>query len=125
MDLERLSIYNNILLYDSRLYLEICHEGHQGIMKCRRRAQRHFWLPGYSKEIADHINRCNVCIMHCQVKHQPMYKAKRPSKPWKVLGSDILVFDNKYYLIAIDYYTKWIECLVSVFSIWYTQRYQV
>ena len=115
---KRLSIYNNILLYDSRLYipkslrlqyLEICHEGHQGITKCRRRAQRHFWWPG--KEIADYISRCNVCIMHGQVKHQPMYEAEMPSKPWEVIGSDILVFINEYYLIAIDYCSKWIECL--------------
>ena len=28
-----------------------------------------------------------------------------------MIGSDILVFDNECYLIAIDYYSKWIQCL--------------
>ena len=117
---ERLSIYNNMLLYESRLYipkslrlqyLEICHEGHQGITKCRRRAQRHFWWPGYSKDISDFVNKCNVCIMHTQVKHQPMQEAELPSKPWEVIGSDIFVFEDDLYLLVIDYYSKWIEAV--------------
>lgn len=117
---ERLSIYDGLIMYDSRLYipkslramyLEACHEGHQGITKCRRRAQRHFWWPGVSKDISDYVTSCTVCIMHTQVKHQPMHESELPCKPWEVLGSDIFSFGGDLYLVIIDYYSKWIEAL--------------
>ena len=120
---DRLSIYNGLLLYDARIYipeclrekyLELCHEGHQGITKCRRRAQRHFWWPGVSSDIATYISRCNVCIMHGNVKHQPMHESVLPSIPWEVIGSDVFTFDGELYLVMIDYYTKWIEAVPIV-----------
>ena len=117
---ERLSMYNGLLLYDARLYipealrsryLELCHEGHQGITKCRRRASRHFWWPGFSKDIADYIARCDVCIIHSDIKHQPLRDSVLPSKPWEVIGSDIFQFEGRLYLVLVDYYSKWIEAL--------------
>ena len=117
---ERLTMYNGLLLYDARLYipeslrsryLELCHEGHQGIEKCRRRARRHFWWPGLSKAIVDYIERCDVCIMHSAIKHQPLQDTLLPSHPWEVIGSDIFVFQGELYVVMIDYYSKWIEAI--------------
>jgi len=36
-------------------YLSRCHEGHQGIVKCKRAARQHFWWPGSSRDIEDLI----------------------------------------------------------------------
>lgn len=116
----RLSLYNGLIMYEARIYiplslrtkyLELCHEGHQGVAKCRARAQRHFWWPGLSGDINDFVSRCNVCIMHSQVKHQPMHESELPSRPWEIIGSDIFVLDDVLYVVIVDYYSKWIEAL--------------
>jgi len=112
---DNLSLCKGLILYNSRIYvpkplrsayLEKCHEGHQGITKCRRRAQRHFWWPGVSKEIACYVERCSTCIKHRDIKHQPMIESELPSAPWMVIGSDIFTFEKQLYLVVKDYYSK-------------------
>ena len=107
-------------MYNSRIYipkssrdvyLERCHEGHQGITKCHRRAQRHLWWPGLSSEIAEYVTKCNVCIKQGGIKHQPMVEGQLPSCPWEVIGSDVFTFKSKLYLVMIDYYSRWIEAI--------------
>ena len=115
---DSLTEYGGLILFDSRLYipkslrekyLQRCHEGHQGINKCRRRAQEIFWWPLVTKEIADFVRNCNVCIKSSAVKHQPMYESQLPSRPWEEVGTDVFLFKEKLYLIFCDYYSKWIE----------------
>jgi len=114
----RLTVIDSLLYYDARVYshqtlrgnyLELCLEGHQGITKCRRRAQRQFWWPGLSFDIQHYVEKCNTCIIHGQVKHQPQHEMELPSGPWEVVGSDIFTLDGELYLVVIDYYTRWIE----------------
>ena len=95
----QLTLCQNVIFYDSRVYiprslwksyLKYCHEGHQGITKCRRRAQRHFWWPGVGADIADFVNTCNVCIRQTAIRHQPMTERELPPRPWHTIASDVL-----------------------------------
>jgi len=122
---DNLSLCKALILYNSRIYvpkplrsiyLEKCHEGHRCITKCRRRAQRHFWWPGVSKEIAYYVEHCSTCIKHRDIKHQPMIESELPSAPWMVIGSDIFTFEKQLYLVVIDYYRKWIEVATIEFQ---------
>lgn len=92
-------------------YLGLCHDAHQGITKCRIRAQRHFWWHGLSKEIEDYIPKLNVCIICSQVKHQPLRASVMPSRPWEASGSNLLTFECEISLIVkhVYYYSKWME----------------
>lgn len=117
---DNLSEYNGLLLYNSRIYipkslrdwyLNKCHEGHQGITKCRRRALKHFWWPGLSKDISEFVEKCNICVMNKEITHEPMVESILPSGPWEFVGSDIFVFKHELYVVMIDYYSKWIEAL--------------
>ena len=117
---DRLTVYGDIIMFDSRLYipynlrdkyLQFCHEGHQGIDKCRRRARQLFWWPGLSTDVEDFVKKCNVCIRNSAIKHEPCIFTPLPEGPWVEIGSDIMVFEHQLYLIIADYYTKWIECI--------------
>jgi hypothetical protein len=107
-------------------YLERCHDGHQGVSKCRRRAQQLFWWPGCSKDIADFVSNCDVCIKASHIRHQPMYESELPDGPWVEVATDVFEFRNGLYLLMVDYYSKWIEvrrlisqtssCVIDVLS---------
>ena len=62
-----------------------------------------------STDIADYINKSEVCIKASKVKHQPADDSPLPEKPWTELGSDLFEMNNKQYLLVVDYYSKWIE----------------
>ena len=113
-----LSTYGSLVLYGDRLYipsglrakyLERCHEGHQGVTKCRRRAQQVFWWPGCSTDIAEFVSNCEVCVKAGRVKHEPLQEVGLPSGPWVEVGSDLFEFEHDNYLLLVDYYSKWIE----------------
>ena len=71
----------------------------------------HFWWPGCSKEIGDFIAKCDVCIMHSDVKHEPLHESELPSEPWEVIASDVFVLGHALFIVIIDYYSKWIEAI--------------
>ena len=115
---DSLTTYGDIILYNTRFYipkslrgkyLELCHEGHQGIVKCQRRARQLFWWPGCSSDIDELISKCDICTKFRKYKHQPLAEPCLPDGPWVELGSDILDFKGQLYLLVVDYYTRWIE----------------
>ena len=62
-----LSISDGLLTYNDRIViptdmreeiLERIHTGHQGITKCRARANLSVWWPGISKEIKEKVESC-------------------------------------------------------------------
>ena len=115
---DHLTTYGDVVLYNRRLfipkslrskYLELCHDGHQGSVKCQRRARQVFWWPGCSSDIEEFVNKCNTCIKFRKYKHQPLSEPTLPSGPWVELGSDILDFKGQLYLLIVDYYTRWID----------------
>ena len=66
-----LSVHNGLLLRGTRLVipanmrndvLEKIHEGHQGVVKCRERANQTVWWPGLSSQINELVLKCRECI---------------------------------------------------------------
>ena len=115
---DHLTTYGDVVLYNRRLfipkslrskYLELCRDGHQGSVKCQRRARQVFWWPGCSSDIEEFVNKCNTCIKFRKYKHQPLSEPTQPSGPWVELGSDILDFKGQLYLLIVDYYTRRID----------------
>lgn len=121
---DKLTQYNGLLMYENRMYipkslrpvyLKRFHEGHQGINKTCRRAKQYAWWPGISNDIENYINKCDVCVRHSAIKHQPAVDSGLPRAPWVEVGSDVFEFDKMLYVVVIDYYSKWIE-VVSLLS---------
>ena len=89
--------------------LEKLHEGHQGIQRCRLRAQESVWWPGISSQIKDKIQRCPTCAELAINPVEPMIPSSLPDRPWQKLGADLFYYRGKNYLLVVDYYSRYPE----------------
>lgn len=114
----RLSIIDGILVLDDRIVipqverlavLNQIHSGHFGITKCRARAAQSVWWPNMSQQIAEMVRRCDSCRKESNVQQVPLLRSEFPNRPWEKLGSDLFYFDNKWYLLLVDYHSRFIE----------------
>jgi hypothetical protein len=62
--------HNDLLLYGKRIVvpkalrtqtLQKIHTGHQGVERCRQRAQMSVWWPGISHEVETMVKQCSTC----------------------------------------------------------------
>ncbi|CAG4976944.1 unnamed protein product [Colias eurytheme] len=86
------------------------HEGHLGIDKCKNRARDVMWWPGMSADIERAVRRCGVCAQHrAEQPREPLLPHPQPDTPWEVLAADIFQIKNKYFILVVDYYSKYVE----------------
>ncbi|XP_054279007.1 uncharacterized protein K02A2.6-like [Macrosteles quadrilineatus] len=87
------------------------HEGHLGIVKCRRRAQESVWWPGCSTEISTTVENCPTCIEHRLQRKEPLMSTQLPQEPWTHLCADILKCNQNWYLVIQDYFSRFLELI--------------
>ena len=86
------------------------HESHLGINKCKQRARELLFWPGMSTQIEELVARCEMCATHRPINsREPMIVSESPSRPWEMVGCDLFEFRGNYYLVCVDYYSKWPE----------------
>ncbi|UYV69971.1 K02A2.6-like, partial [Cordylochernes scorpioides] len=117
---DELGVQNGLLMRSFRLVipasmkleiLDKLHAGHFGITKTRLRARETVWWPGISEEIAETVRKCSVCIQEAVSKHEPLIPTNFPTRPWQKIGMDLFKFENKWYLVVIDYYSRFPEMI--------------
>ena len=83
-----LTVGDNLLLCGGQIVvLEILrgetlrklHEGHQGIVRCRLRAQISVWWPGLSKQLTDLVKRCPECTRKATPNKEPLRPTPYPN----------------------------------------------
>jgi len=79
------------------------HREHLGIGKCLSRARRNLWWPTMSKAIEEMIKGCAECQLNTKIPREPLRPIAVSTRPWKMLGTDILQYQGQIYLIVIDY----------------------
>ncbi|XP_057444851.1 uncharacterized protein LOC130737098 [Lotus japonicus] len=98
------------------------HEGscghHPGGRSLARKVLRagYYW-PTLEKDAAEHVKQCDPCQRHADLHNAPPAHLSSLVSPWPFhqWGMDLLgPFDTapgqlKYLVVAVDYYTKWIE----------------
>lgn len=113
-----LTMVDGLLMYGSRIFipsslrlhiLDRIHHGHQGITKCRMRAQQSVWWPGLSQQIYELVNQCRVCAQLRDNHPEPLIPSTMPKLPWEKIASDLFEFRQKQYLLVVDYYSRFIE----------------
>jgi len=87
----KILLYNDLLLRGQRIVipaslrkdtLQRLHDGHQGIAKCRLRAQSSVWWPGISSDIHNFIRHCDTCCENFQLPTEPLIPSNLPTRPW-------------------------------------------
>ena len=115
---QHLTVLDGLLLYDDRIVvpsserlrmLEIIHQAHQGIVKCRQRARRSVWWPRISTEIQEMVQDCRVCKVNSKTPTEPLLPSSLPERAWERLGADLFEFQKSHYLLLVDYFSRWIE----------------
>lgn len=92
--------------------LEELHSAHFGIVKTKSAARSRMWWPGIDKDIERWIGECNECS---QVRNAPPRASPapwpRPSQPWYRIHIDYMSVGQNVYLVVIDAFSKWLECI--------------
>jgi len=112
---------NGILYFKERIIvpsglrsqmLALLHEAHLGVQKSKSRAKELLYWPNMDENIENLVTRCEVCQLNQpQVVKEPMVKPDIPNLPFNKVSCDILEYNCKYYLVLIDFYSKWIELI--------------
>lgn len=99
-------------LYRNTMLREL-HSGHFGIVKSKGLARSRFWWPSIDKEIEQWVGSCEACM---SVRAAPPRAAPAPwppeTAPWSRLHIDYFSIANKTFLVVIDAYSKWLECVL-------------
>ena len=111
-----ISVEDGLILLGSRVIvpeslrgniLQQIHGGHFGMEKCKLRAKSCVYWPGIYKEIENLVNSCCVCQKyHNSQQKEPMIPTEIPSRPWKTLSADLFYVQQSWFLIVVDYYSK-------------------
>ena len=99
--------------------LEIAHEGHQSVVKCKQHLREKVWWPGMDKDTEKLISSCHACQITSQPPSPPPVKmTKSPSDPWEKVGIDICgSFPTwEYLFVIIVYYSRFpiVEIMRSI-----------
>ncbi|XP_052746992.1 uncharacterized protein K02A2.6-like [Bicyclus anynana] len=90
--------------------LNIVHDGHLGIDRCKKRAREVLFWPGITKDIELYVKRCAVCQENSNMQtKEPLIPIQIPRLPWNKIGADIFEYRKQYYLILVDYYSGFVE----------------
>ncbi|CAK1597918.1 unnamed protein product [Parnassius mnemosyne] len=87
-------------------------DSHLGITKTKCNARSRMWWPGIDRDIERWIGSCATCA---SVRAAPPRDPPAPwppsTAPWQRVHIDYMTVGQRVYLVIVDSYSKWIECL--------------
>ena len=68
-----------------------------------------FW-PKLAADVNDYISNCAVCLKYSYSNPKESLEPHPiPSRPWQIVGTDLFEWDNKMFIILVDYYSCFFE----------------
>ena len=93
-----------------RCMLEETHKSHQGLQACLRIAREVFFWPRMSAQLKDLIDKCSICqSVKPEQASEPLQPHPVPDRPCQRVAIDLFTFENRNYLVLVDYYSSFIE----------------
>ena len=86
------------------------HTAHLGVVKTKQRARTCVFWPNITADITKYISGCEICqrFSSCQ-QQEPLLNSEIPEYPWEHVGTDLLFWEGRNYLVTTDYYSRYIE----------------
>ena len=118
-----LHVIDDVVFYDQRIgipkslqpqTLNLIHESHFGIEKCKSRARKLVYWPSVNADIERIVKSCELCIKYQnnqQREHMILHTIL--NERFLKVGIDIMTFQAKDYLVIVNYYSKYpeLQCL--------------
>ena len=65
-----------------------------------------YWI-NINRDIETTVKSCHICQEHQPAQqHETLLPHEIPSRPWEVVGADMVFFNDADWLIIADYYSK-------------------
>ncbi|XP_028161637.1 uncharacterized protein K02A2.6-like [Ostrinia furnacalis] len=92
--------------------LEELHSAHFGVVKTKSTARSRMWWPGIDGDIEQWVGACARCAaVRSDPPRAPPAAWPRAAGPWRRLHIDYMSVGRNVYLIVIDAFSKWLECI--------------
>ena len=90
--------------------LNLIHEGHLGLNKCKLRAKDTVYWPGLNEQLEKLVFKCDLCLKYsfskCKQKTIQSLGQEIPVHPWTKLATDIFHFESTSDLLIVDYTSR-------------------
>ena len=86
------------------------HDGHQGMTRCRERANMSVWCPGISRDIQCKFQVVSIAKRTYLVRERNhSSQLSLPERAWKKIVANLCEHQGKQFLVVIDYYSRFPE----------------
>ena len=98
--------------------LQLMHEGHLDLGKCKLRAKDIVYWPGLNDLLEKLVLNCKLCLKYshskCNQKPSTSLGQEIPVHPWSKLATDIFLFEGVSYFLIVDYRSRFtVVCKLS------------
>ena len=90
--------------------LEIIHESYLGMTKCKQRAREVLYWPSMNADVEATVRDCLRCAEYPnKLPPEPLSPTPKLDLPFIEVGTDLVEFQSKHYILLVGYYSKFIE----------------
>ena len=116
---DKLSFVNGLIMKGQKIVIpkklrskmmEILHKGHADCERTLRRARDTMFWPNITSEIKNLVLNCHICREHARSNtKEPLISHEIPDYPWQNVATELFAWDDKDYLLTVDYYSNFFE----------------
>ena len=63
----------------------------------------------HAQRIAEMVQNCTTCRIHYNDVAEPLLPTMLPTRPWEHVCNDLFYCKQRWYLLLVDYYSRYIE----------------
>ena len=116
---DELSFVNGLIMKGQKIVIpkkliskmmEILRKGHAGCERTLRRARDTMFWPNITSEIKNLVLNCHICLEHARSNtKEPLISHEIPDYPWQNVVTDLFAWEDKDYMLTVDYYSNFFE----------------